>query len=38
MTAFPDSIHAVESVRVFEKPFQTGKLLDAIEEVHGACR
>jgi two-component system, response regulator PdtaR len=38
MTAFPESRHAVESVRVFEKPFQTGKLLDAIEEVHEACR
>jgi DNA-binding NtrC family response regulator len=38
MTAFPDSKHAVKSVRVFEKPFETGKLLEAIEEVHEARR
>jgi hypothetical protein len=38
MTAFPESKHAVKSVRVFEKPFETGKLLEAIEEVHEARR
>jgi DNA-binding NtrC family response regulator len=38
MTAFPDCKHAVHSVPVFEKPFQTGRLLDAIEEVHGGRR
>lgn len=38
MTAFPESRHAVKSVRVFEKPFETGKLLEAIEEVHEARR
>jgi DNA-binding NtrC family response regulator len=38
MTAFPESKHAVPSVRVFEKPFQTGKLLEAIEEVHRGGR
>ncbi|TMB33910.1 MAG: response regulator [Deltaproteobacteria bacterium] len=36
MTAFPDCKHAVEAIPVFEKPFHTGKLLDAIEEVHEA--
>lgn len=34
MTAFPDAKGAIPSMRVFEKPFQTGKLLEAIEEVH----
>jgi CheY-like chemotaxis protein len=38
MTAFPESKHAIKSVRVFEKPFETGKLLEAIEEVHEARR
>ena len=38
MTAFPQCKHAVDSVRVFEKPFETGSLLDAIEAVHEARR
>jgi DNA-binding NtrC family response regulator len=38
MTAFPDAKHVVETIRVFEKPFQTGKLLDAIEAVHEDSR
>jgi DNA-binding NtrC family response regulator len=38
MTAFPDAKHVVETIRVFEKPFQTGKLLDAIETVHEDSR
>jgi CheY-like chemotaxis protein len=38
MTAFPESKHAVKSVRVFEKPFETRKLLEAIEEVYEARR
>jgi DNA-binding NtrC family response regulator len=38
MTAFPESMHAIEALRIFEKPFETGELLDAIEEAHGAVR
>jgi len=38
MTAFPECKHAIGSVRVFEKPFETGRLLDAIEEVHEGGR
>jgi len=38
MTAFPECKLAIASVRVFEKPFETGQLLDAIEEVHERAR
>ncbi|HWE25656.1 MAG TPA: response regulator [Myxococcales bacterium] len=38
MTAFPEALALAHSVRVFEKPFATGEVLRAIEELHGAPR
>ena len=38
MTAFAECKHTVGAVRLFEKPFETGRLLDAIEEVHEGGR
>lgn len=38
MTAFHDARSSVPEVRVFEKPFATAKVLQAIEELHEASR
>jgi two-component system, response regulator PdtaR len=38
MTAFPETRSIADTLRVFEKPFATGDVLRAIEELHGAPR
>ena len=38
MSAYPEALCGVAAPRVFEKPFATGKLLDALERLHAGQR
>jgi two-component system, response regulator PdtaR len=38
MSAYPEALNGVSAAHVFEKPFATGKLLDALERVHAEQR
>jgi len=38
MSAYPDAIRGVAAPRIFEKPFATGKFLDALEQIHAEQR
>ncbi len=38
MSAYPEALRGMAAPRVFEKPFATGKLLDALERLHAGQR
>jgi two-component system, response regulator PdtaR len=38
MSAYPEALESVAASEVFEKPFATGKLLDALERAHAGQR